>query len=93
MPERQQLEILRREQKTQRDALASIEDKIQQAERQNTKLSSEIDRLAERDETVSTAGTIALTPQMDTKVQELNEERERIKSQLDQAAAERSRIK
>jgi len=93
VPERQQLEILRREQKTQRDALASIEDKIQQAERQNTKLSSEIDRLAERDETVSTAGTIALTPQMDTKVQELNEERERIKSQLDQAAAERSRIK
>ncbi len=93
MPERQQLEILRREQKTQRDALASIEDKIQQAERQNTKLSSEIDRLAERDETVSTAGTIALTPQMDTKVQELNEDRERIKSQLDQAAAERSRIK
>jgi len=93
VPERQQLEILRREQKTQRDALASIEDKIQQAERQNTKLSSEIDRLAERDETVSTAGTIALTPQMDTKVQELNEDRERIKSQLDQAAAERSRIK
>lgn len=54
MGERQQLETLRREQKTLRDALASAEDKIQQAERQKAKLSSEIDQLGERDQVVCT---------------------------------------
>ena len=92
MPERQQLETLRREQKTQRDALASIEDKIQQADRQKAKLSSEIDRLAERDETVSFQETSELMQQMNSKAKEMNEERERVKAQLDQAAAERTRI-
>lgn len=51
--ERQQLEGLRREQRSLQDALASAEDKVQQAERQRAKLSNEIDQLAERDETVS----------------------------------------
>ena len=50
--ERQQLEGLRREQKTQLDAFASVEDKIQQAERQKARLASEIDSLQERDATV-----------------------------------------
>ncbi|WWD15974.1 hypothetical protein CI109_100398 [Kwoniella shandongensis] len=51
--ERQQLESLRREQKTLRDARASVEDKIQQAQRQRDKLTGEIDNLAERDETMT----------------------------------------
>lgn len=51
--ERQQLETLRREQKNLRDALASVEDQIQQARRQREKLTGEVDNLAEREETVS----------------------------------------
>ncbi|KAK8869753.1 hypothetical protein IAR55_000321 [Kwoniella newhampshirensis] len=53
--ERQQLESLRREQKTLRDALASVEDKIQQARRQRDKLTGEIDSLAEREENLDHA--------------------------------------
>jgi structural maintenance of chromosome 1 len=51
--ERQQLETLRREKKTLTDALASVQDKIQQAETKQTQLRSEIERLAEREEEVS----------------------------------------
>ncbi|WVR05191.1 hypothetical protein IAU60_002203 [Kwoniella sp. DSM 27419] len=80
VPERQQLEALRREQKTLRDALASAEDKIQQAERQQAKLTGEIDTLAEREETMS------------ERVGQINEERDRIKAQLEHAQSERSRI-
>lgn len=79
--ERQQLETLRRERKTLRDALASIEDKMQQAEIQKTKLEGEVDRLAEREGTMS------------AKVAEMTSERERIKMQLDLAQQERQRIK
>jgi structural maintenance of chromosome 1 len=50
--ERQQLETLRREKKTLTDALASVQDKIQQAETKQTQLRSEIERLAEREEEV-----------------------------------------
>ncbi|WVQ78324.1 hypothetical protein IAT38_000409 [Cryptococcus sp. DSM 104549] len=78
--ERQQLESLRREQKTLRDALGSVEDKIQQARRQRDKLTGEIDTLAEREENMS------------TKVTEMTEERERIKAQLEHAQSERHRI-
>lgn len=51
--ERQQLETLRREQKNLRDALASVEDQMQQAQRQREKLAGEVDGLGEREETVS----------------------------------------
>lgn len=51
--ERQQLETLRREQKNLRDALASVEDQMQQAQRQREKLAGEVDSLGEREETVS----------------------------------------
>ena len=51
--ERQQLETLRREKKTLTDALASVQDKIQQAETKRAKLQGEIDQLADRDEEVS----------------------------------------
>lgn len=50
--ERQQLETLRRDQKGLRDALSSMDDRLQQAERKRDKLNSEIEVLAERDETV-----------------------------------------
>jgi chromosome segregation ATPase len=53
VPERQQLETLRREKKTLTDALASVQDKIQQAETKQAQLQSEIDRLSEREEEVS----------------------------------------
>ncbi|KIR26910.1 cohesin complex subunit psm1 [Cryptococcus deuterogattii LA55] len=49
--ERQQLETLRREQKNLRDALASVEDQMQQAQRQREKLAGEVDGLGEREET------------------------------------------
>ncbi|KIR32463.1 cohesin complex subunit psm1 [Cryptococcus deuterogattii MMRL2647] len=49
--ERQQLETLRREQKNLRDALASVEDQMQQAQRQREKLAGEVDSLGEREET------------------------------------------
>ncbi|WVQ89045.1 hypothetical protein IAS59_002792 [Cryptococcus gattii] len=74
--ERQQLETLRREQKNLRDALASVEDQMQQAHRQREKLAGEVDSLGEREETMN----------------EMNDERERIKGQLDHAQAERRRI-
>ncbi|KAL0250387.1 hypothetical protein I308_102560 [Cryptococcus tetragattii IND107] len=74
--ERQQLETLRREQKNLRDALASVEDQMQQAQRQREKLAGEVDSLGEREETMN----------------EMNDERERIKGQLDHAQAERRRI-
>jgi structural maintenance of chromosome 1 len=51
--ERQQLETLRREKKTLTDALASVQDKIQQASSKQTQLRSEIERLSEREEEVS----------------------------------------
>lgn len=51
--ERQQVETLRRELKTAKDALAAIDDKVQQVERRKAKLISEIELLAERDEEVS----------------------------------------
>ena len=86
--DRQQIETLRREQKTQHDALASVEDKIQQAERQESKLLGEMERLAERDATVSAKAE----RKTNSRSQFLIDERERIKSQLDLAAAERSRI-
>ena len=44
--ERQQVESLRRDEKTQKDALASIEDKLQLAERQAN--DSRVDRYSER---------------------------------------------
>ncbi|KAK4689768.1 structural maintenance of chromosome 1, partial [Tremellales sp. Uapishka_1] len=78
--ERQQLVTLRREQKTLRDGLASVEDKLQQAERQESKLSGEVEILRGREEAMA------------TKVKDMNEERERIKGKLDQAQAERVRI-
>lgn len=53
VPERQQLSTLRRQQKSERDALASVEDKVQQAERQKAKLSGEVNSLAEREQNVS----------------------------------------
>jgi structural maintenance of chromosome 1 len=53
--ERQQLETLRREQKTLRDALASAEDKVQQAERQKENKAVEAANLEEREKTVSAA--------------------------------------
>lgn len=55
--ERQKVEALRREQKTLRDALVSVEDKLQQAERQKAKLTGEIDRLSDLDEDVSNSGS------------------------------------
>lgn len=51
--ERQQLETLRREEKNLRDALASVEDQIQQARRRREKLTGEVGNLAEREENVS----------------------------------------
>ena len=51
--ERQQAETLRREQNTLRNAVVSIEVKIQQAEAQQARIMSEIDRLTEREGTVS----------------------------------------
>ena len=74
-------------------ALASLEDKIQEAERQKARLSSETDRLAERDENVGLPHMLQLTKQMDRKLQEINDERESVKAALDQAQAERSRIR
>ena len=53
MAERQQLETLRRDKKTLTDALASVQDKIEQAETKRAKLQGEIDRLADREEEVS----------------------------------------
>ncbi|WRT67180.1 uncharacterized protein IL334_004146 [Kwoniella shivajii] len=51
--ERQQLETLRRQQKTLQDGLSSYEDRIQQAQRQRIKVSGEIDTLAEREEALT----------------------------------------
>ncbi|WWC69419.1 uncharacterized protein I206_103358 [Kwoniella pini CBS 10737] len=78
--ERQQLETLRRQQKTLRDSLSSIEDRIQQAQRQQNKLTAEVDTLTDREGTIS------------RKVEDMSEERERNKGQLDHAQAERQRI-
>ncbi|KAL7424073.1 Structural maintenance of chromosomes protein 1 [Cryptotrichosporon argae] len=80
MQERQQLEAARRQQKSARDALASIQDKIQQAERKKSRLSSEVDALAERQGSMS------------QRVEELDKEKERFKAQLDAAQNERQRI-
>lgn len=57
--ERQKVETLRREQKTLRDALVSVEDKLQQAERQKAKLTGEIDRLSDIDEEVCSSCLLA----------------------------------
>ncbi|EIW69438.1 hypothetical protein TREMEDRAFT_62305 [Tremella mesenterica DSM 1558] len=78
--ERQQLESLHREQKNLRDALASAEDKIQQAERRKTKLTEEVNSLSSREVSMS------------DKLAELNDERERLKAQLEHAQAERERV-
>ncbi|OCF71781.1 cohesin complex subunit psm1 [Kwoniella mangroviensis CBS 8886] len=80
VPERQQLETLRRQQKTLQDGLSSVEDRLQQAQRLRNKLTSEIDSLTDREGTMS------------EKVEEMNEERERIQGQLDHAQSERQRI-
>jgi hypothetical protein len=52
--ERQQLEVLGREQRALKDALASAVDKTTQADRQKDRLENEVKQLAERDETVRT---------------------------------------
>ncbi|WWC61082.1 uncharacterized protein I303_103660 [Kwoniella dejecticola CBS 10117] len=78
--ERQQLETLRRQQKTLRDGLSSVEDRIQQARIQQNKLNAELGSLTDREGTMS------------AKVKELQKEREAIKGQLDHAQAERQRI-
>ncbi|ORY27190.1 hypothetical protein BCR39DRAFT_538898 [Naematelia encephala] len=78
--ERQQVETLRRQQKTEGDAVAAVEDRLQQAERQKAKLASETTNLEEREEARS------------ARVEEMNDEKESIKAQLDRAAAERTRI-
>lgn len=51
--ERQQLEALRREQKSLVSALASMDDQLQQAERKRSRLNTDVETLAEREETVS----------------------------------------
>ena len=78
--ERQQLETLRREQKSLRDAIASIDDRLTQAERKRSKLKDELDTLSEREGTMS------------DKVKSLEAEKKRIKAQIDNAQAERERI-
>jgi structural maintenance of chromosome 1 len=60
--ERQQLETLRRDQKTYRDSLAMIDDRIQQAEQKRDKLSKEEEVLADREETVGIMLDVWLTP-------------------------------
>lgn len=52
MPERQQAETLRRDLKTQRDALASVQDRLNVADRQREKLSGEVDALSRRESEV-----------------------------------------
>ncbi|KLT43612.1 RecF/RecN/SMC protein [Cutaneotrichosporon oleaginosum] len=78
--ERQQLEALRREQKSLVSALASMDDQVQQAERKRSRLTTDVEALAEREETMA------------EKVAEMEGEAKRIKSQLDQAQAERNSI-
>jgi structural maintenance of chromosome 1 len=51
--ERQQADTLRRDRKTQRDALASIEDKIQQASSRKARLQAELEDLEQRNRIVS----------------------------------------
>lgn len=53
MVERQQADTLRRDRKTQRDALASIEDKIQQASSRKARLQAELEDLEQRNRIVS----------------------------------------
>jgi structural maintenance of chromosome 1 len=77
---RQQLDALRREQKSLRDTIASFDDRLLQAERRRTKLDSEISDLQDREESVS------------TRVKSLEKERKRIKSEIDHIAAERVSI-
>ncbi len=50
--DRQKLEGMKREQKTQRDALTSVEDKLALAQTRQTKLAKEIDSLEKREEEV-----------------------------------------
>ncbi|BEJ14460.1 hypothetical protein CspHIS471_0402270 [Cutaneotrichosporon sp. HIS471] len=78
--ERQQLEALRREQKSSVSALSSVDDQLQQAERKRSRLNTDVEALAEREE------------MMAEKVAEMEGEAKRIKSQLDQAQAERNSI-
>jgi structural maintenance of chromosome 1 len=106
VPERQQLDTLRRERKTLRDALASAEDKVQQAERAKANKSTEVADLEEREKAVSLLelpllatvvigamyGMIA-DGQMSEKVKSIDDERDGIKASIDAAQAERSRIK
>ena len=53
IPERQQLEVLRREDKTRRDAFSRAQDKLRQAEQQRATLTDERVRLNERKASVS----------------------------------------
>lgn len=78
--ERQQLETLRREQKALRDALASIDDRVQHAERKRAKLNQDVENLADREDTMS------------SRVKDMEDERQRIKAQIDHAQEERTRI-
>jgi structural maintenance of chromosome 1 len=96
--ERQQLETSRREQKTLRDALASAEDRVQQAERARDNKSTEVADLEEREKTVrfrvkDLDSGRKLTVQMSDKVKSINRERDEIKAQLEAAQSERSRIR
>lgn len=50
--ERQQVEKLRRDRKTQLNAVASIDDKIQQAEARKDSLEKELEQLRQRDQVV-----------------------------------------
>lgn len=61
------METLRRDKKTLTDALASVQDKIEQAETKKAKLQVEIDRLADREEEVS------LGPWLDSSVYRVEE--------------------
>lgn len=99
VPERQQLETLRREKKTLTDALASVQDKIQQAETKRAKLQGEIDQLADRDEEVSCLALPCIfrmsradSLQNNERVERLSSDRETVKNELERNQEERVRI-
>jgi structural maintenance of chromosome 1 len=93
--ERQQLETLRREKKTLTDALASVQDKIQQASSKQTQLRSEIERLSEREEEVSSCNVskYIADEQTSEKVTSLSTQADEIKTEIDRAQEERIRIR
>jgi len=93
--ERQQLETLRREKKTLTDALASVQDKIQQASSKQTQLRSEIERLSEREEEVSSynVSKYIADGQTSEKVTSLSTQADEIKTEIDRAQEERIRIR